>query len=376
MLSQLTGWVGDEGAVLLASFAVSVAMGVLLLVTRKWHEGVTADGTAGIQKLHLTPTPRIGGVPIFVGMLAVYGLLSDQGAELLGPLLVAGLPAFGFGLAEDLTKRVGVMERLLATMASGLLACFITGYSLTRVDVVGLDTVLAWWPLSLAFTAFAVGGVANAINIIDGLNGLASSMVMWALLGFAGVAYQYNDVALVHLCLWLVAATLGFWVLNFPWGKLFLGDGGSYFLGFALAWIAVMLMERHPEVSAFSALMLCIHPVTEVLFSVYRRRVRKEHPGMPDRLHFHSLVKRRLIKRLFPTMPSTLRNSLAGVLVGSLTVVPALWVQWVHASLPLSVVSVVFFVLVYLALYARIVRFHWCSPMTFLMSKPVVVKRA
>ena len=100
----------------------------------------------------------------------------------------SGSPAFAFGLAEDLTKRVGVLARLLATMASGVLAWAITGYALTSVNVWGVDYVLQFTAVAVVFTAFAVGGVANAINIIDGLNGLASSMVLWALLGIAALA--------------------------------------------------------------------------------------------------------------------------------------------------------------------------------------------
>ena len=80
--------------------------------------------------------------------------------------------AFALGLAEDLTRSVGVAERLLATMASAVLAWWLTGVSLTQLDTPGLDALVAVLPLSVAFTAFAVGGVANAVNIIDGFHGL------------------------------------------------------------------------------------------------------------------------------------------------------------------------------------------------------------
>ena len=71
--------------------------------------------------------------------------------------------------------------RLLATMVSGLLAWVLTGYALTSVNVWGLDWLLQFTVIAVVFTSFAVAGVANSINIIDGLNGLASSMVLWAL---------------------------------------------------------------------------------------------------------------------------------------------------------------------------------------------------
>jgi UDP-N-acetylmuramyl pentapeptide phosphotransferase/UDP-N-acetylglucosamine-1-phosphate transferase len=199
-------------------------------------------------------------------------------------------------VAEDITKRVGVTQRLLATMASGVLAWWITDYSLSRVDVWGVDWLLRYTLVSVVFTAFAVGGVANSINIIDGFNGLASTMSSLAFIGFAMIAWQVGDHALMGASIVLAACVWGFFWVNWPLGKIFLGDGGSYFIGFALAWVSVLLIERNPGVSAFAPLVICAHPITEVLFSIYRRYYKESHPGHPDRLHFHSLVKQRYLK--------------------------------------------------------------------------------
>ncbi|MEY3610518.1 MAG: hypothetical protein RJB14_240, partial [Pseudomonadota bacterium] len=273
---------------------VSFALSVLVVLTTHWHGVFSLDASHGVQKLHAHPTPRVGGLPMVLGLVAAVAVSPAELRDKIWPWLLAGGPAFVFGLAEDLTKRVGVLARLLATMASGVLAWAITGYALTGVNVWGLDFLLQFTAVAVVFTAFAVGGVANAINIIDGLNGLASSMVLWALLGIAALAASLGDTVLAGTCLIIAACVLGFFVVNWPFGKLFLGDGGSYFLGFTLAWACVLLVERHTQVSAFAALLLCIHPITEVLYSVYRRRVRHQHPGHPDRLHFHSLFKRRV----------------------------------------------------------------------------------
>lgn len=350
--------------------STSFALCLLLVLTKRWHGKLTLDSTAGVQKFHTAPTPRVGGIPIALGLVVAWSQASAEVKELLGPLLIAGLPAFIFGTAEDLTKRVGVRERLLATMASGVLAWWLTGISLTRVDVWGMDAMLTWLPLSVAFTAFAVGGVANAVNIIDGFNGLASSTVMLALLGYAGLAVAMGDGPLAAVCLVLAFVVAGFFWVNWPLGKIFLGDGGSYFIGFALAWLAVLLVERHPVVSPFAVLLVCIHPVTEVLFSVYRRKVRHQHPGMPDRLHFHSLVKRRYVRRWFPGASSAVRNSITGLLVGMMTLTAVLLAQWVYDSVLWSVAAVAALGMGYVAMYARMVRFRWCSPVNFIFVKP------
>lgn len=352
-------------------FATSFALCVLLVLTKRWHGGLTMDFTDGIQKFHMAPTPRIGGVPIVLGLLVAWAKAPLATQELLQPILMAGMPAFIFGVAEDITKRVGVIHRLLATMASGLLAWALTGYAITHVDVWGVDWLLQYTLVSVVFTAVAVGGVANAINIIDGFNGLASTMSTLAFLGYAAIAWQVGDPALAGISLVLAFVVLGFFGVNWPFGKIFLGDGGSYFIGFALAWLAVMLIERNPSVSAFAALIVCVHPVTEVLFSIYRRKIKKLHPGHPDRLHFHSLVKQRYVRRWFPQASKNIRNSITGVLVGSMTCVAIVVANLVHDSVSLSMAAFLALGIGYVAVYARMVRYHWCSPVKFLLDKPI-----
>ncbi len=128
-------------------------------------------------------------------------------------------------------------------------------------------------------------------------------------------------------------------------------------------------MERNPEVSAFAALTICVHPVTEVLFSIFRRKVRKDHPGMPDRLHFHSLVKRRYVARWFGRYSNAVRNSITGVLIGFMTLTAILLANLTYPSVGWSAAAFVALALGYVAIYARMVRHRWCSPVSFLFRK-------
>jgi UDP-N-acetylmuramyl pentapeptide phosphotransferase/UDP-N-acetylglucosamine-1-phosphate transferase len=338
-------WVG-----LVTTFVLSI----LVVLTTRWHGFLSFDESSGVQKVHVHPTPRVGGLPMVLGLLAAVMVLPSDIREKIWPWLLAGSPAFAFGLAEDLTKRVSVITRLLATMASGVLAWVLTGYALSSVNVFGLDWLLQITAVSVVFTAFAVGGMANAVNIIDGLNGLASSMVLWALLGIAALAATLGDVLLAKTCLLLAACVVGFFVVNWPLGKLFLGDGGSYFLGFALSWACVLLVERHDEVSAFALLLLCIHPISEVMYSVYRRMLLQQNPGHADSLHFHSLVKRLVMRRLLPHSSTTIGNSVSGLLVGSMSLLPAVLVQLVYSSTVASLAALLVLGLGYLWMYRRI----------------------
>lgn len=351
---------------LVASFALCV----LLVVTKRWHGALTMDFTDGVQKFHTAPTPRIGGVPIVLGLAVAWGKAPADVQNMLTPILIAGMPAFMFGVAEDITKRVGVMQRLLATMASGLLAWWLTDQSLHRVDIWGVDWVLQFTLVSVIFTAFAVGGVANSINIIDGFNGLASTMSALAFVGYALIALQVGDHTLASVALVCAACVWGFFWVNWPLGKIFLGDGGSYFIGFALAWVAVLLIERNTSVSAFAVLLVCVHPVTEVLFSIFRRRIKKLHPGHPDRLHFHSLIKQRYVRRWFGGLSNAVRNSITGALVGLMTLTAIVLAHMVQNNLLVSVLAYLVLSLGYVAIYARMVRFRWCSPIAFLVKRP------
>jgi UDP-N-acetylmuramyl pentapeptide phosphotransferase/UDP-N-acetylglucosamine-1-phosphate transferase len=350
--------------------ATCFLVSVLIVLTKKLHGSATMDLSHGIQKFHTSPTPRVGGLPIVVGLSVAWVTSTPEIKHLLTPILIAGLPAFLFGLAEDITKRVGVLARLMATMASGLLAWWLTGYSLSRVDVWGIDWLLKYSLISVVFTSFAVGGVANAINIIDGFNGLASTMATLAFAGFSVIAWSAGDTTLATVAIILAACVWGFFWVNWPFGKLFLGDGGSYFVGFALAWVAVLLIERNPVVSPFAALLVCIHPVSEVLLSIFRRKLKKMNPGHPDRLHFHSIVKQRYVRRWFGNLSFELRNSITGVFVGFMTLNAIFIASMVNRNSLLSLLAVIALAMGYVAIYARMIRFQWCSPFLFLITQP------
>ncbi len=356
----------------------SLLIALVLVLTNKWHGRFSADGLDGVQKMHTVPTPRIGGVAILGGVSLGYLFAHPAGQTILMMLLLAGIPAFAFGLAEDLTKRVGVLARLLATMASGVLGWWLTGVSVTSTDVPILDSLVAIPLLSVLFTAFAVGGMANAVNIVDGFNGLAGGFLVIAFTGISMIAWQTGDVNLSLTCLCLVGAFAGFWFVNWPWGKIFLGDGGSYFGGFALAWSCVLLVERNPSVTPVAMVLVCVHPVTEVLFSIYRRRLHGSHPGHPDRLHLHSLLMRRVVRptlsRIWPEgspLTKSMQNPFTGALLALLSVPPVVLAFALNKQVAASAIALVVVMLGYVALYARLVRFHWCSPLKFLFVEPV-----
>lgn len=369
MTDFITGLPLASTAAALLSFVLSL----LLVLTKHRHGHYSMDSTFGVQKVHTQPTPRIGGLAIFSGALLGYVMAPPSVASLFGPLLLASVPALLFGLAEDVTKEVGVRARLLATMGCSVLGWVITGLTITDVNVPGLDWLLGFTLVSVAFTALAVGGVANAFNIIDGINGLASGTAFIVLSGLALMAWHLGDADLMALCLILGATVLGFGLVNWPFGKLFLGDGGAYFVGFAIAWLAVLLLARHPEVSAWAPLLVCGYPVLEVGFSMLRRRRRDQSVGQPDRLHLHSLVKRRLVHAWLPGASRMVRNSATGAIMWLASLLPvAMALSWPTSTATL-VIGWLLCALLYSAIYARLTQFKWCFSAATLQPKPASV---
>ncbi|WP_293662797.1 glycosyltransferase [Rhodoferax sp. OV413] len=353
-------WHLVDSPALWVSFA-SFAVAWLTVLTQRYHGRFSIDGDTGIQKFHTNPTSRVGGLAIGSGAACAY-LITPSGdfQYLLWPLLVAGIPAFLFGLIEDLTKEVSVTVRLVATMVSGFTAWMITGNSISSVHVWGLDYLLGFTAFSVLFTAFAVGGIANAVNIIDGFNGLASGTVIIIFIGLALINLQLADVELARICVLFAAITFGFFVVNWPWGKLFLGDGGAYFLGFAVAWTSVLMMARHPEISAWALLVTCAYPILEVGFSVWRRKKRHLNVGDPDRLHLHSLVKRRFIRQLMPNATSGVRNSMTGSTMWLAALLPVFLATRFWNNTPALMACCVGLVVLYSLIYGRLTQFRWC----------------
>jgi UDP-N-acetylmuramyl pentapeptide phosphotransferase/UDP-N-acetylglucosamine-1-phosphate transferase len=343
-------------AIIATAFA-SFLMAEVLVLTAGSHGRFSMDQAGAIQKFHSHPTPRIGGIGIYLALLVASRLVPDPDASrLLATILVAGVPAILVGLIEDVTKNVRVLVRLLATMASGALACWVSGVTINHLNVPGLDSALAIAPIALLFTAFAVGGVANAFNIIDGFNGLASGTATLCLLALATIAAMVGDTPLVLTAVIVAAAVAGFWLVNFPWGRLFLGDGGAYFAGFALAWLAVLLPMRNPSVSPWASFLICAYPVIEVIYSIVRRQLRMQSPSDPDRRHLHSLVATQIIQRRFPRLKPVLQNSAVSVIMWVFAAVPAASAIALHQRTDLLVACAIACMVAYHLTYRQVAR--------------------
>ena len=350
---------------LLVAFGVSLCLTLLTVaMARRYTHFLNDHDLSGPQKFHAHPVPRVGGIGIVLGAIAgglvVVELDRAVGLQAL-MLLACGAPTFLAGLSEDITKRISPRRRLFFTAMSAALAVWLVEAVIARTAIPGLDWIVSVPVGAALVTVFVVAGVANSLNIIDGFNGLSSMCGVLILVCLCYVSALVGDTLVMQLALVGIGAIFGFFVWNFPAGLIFLGDGGAYFVGFYVAELAILLLHRNPQVSPMFPLLLCIYPVFETVFSIYRRKfLRDVSPGLPDGLHLHSLVYRRLMRWAVGNKSAkslTRRNSMTSPYLWMLcmtAVVPAV-LFWDNT--PVLAGFILVFSVGYVVLYWRIVRF-------------------
>ena len=329
------------------------------------------DSAEGVQKFHVNPTSRLGGVAIFLG-LAVSGLAMPRIAEFQHYsfwFLLAAMPVWLAGLTEDLTRRVGPTLRLVMATLSAAWLFGALGVSVNRTDVWPIDLILSIPGAPLCVTLLVVAGFTHSVNIVDGFHGLACGLVIIALSGLAFMAGKVGDSMLFQMCLTSLAVVVGFSVLNWPRGSIFLGDAGAYLIGFWVVELGILLALRNPQISPMAPVVAGLLPLIETLFSMYRRNIVRNHPvNQPDALHLHTLVYRRM---LFNPALKYSANDLNAVnakvalffwLPASIFAVLAyIFVESTEAQLLLMLI----YLIMYNWLYMRLVRFKAPAFMRF-----------
>lgn len=250
------------------------------------------------RKVHQAPVPRLGGLAIYIGFLAAIAaavvLSSLLGVKIdtrsfLG-ILLGGSILVGVGIIDDLrelrptTKLIWQLVAALVVIYFGVEITFITNpfNGLWPIGVLAVPLTLLW-----------LVGVTNAINLIDGLDGLAAGVTAISALTLFFVALRTHQIGAAILLLALGAAALGFLRFNFYPAKIFLGDSGSMFLGFILASSSVIGVLKTTLVVALIVPVLILGvPIFDTLFAIGRRLKEKKHPFEADNKHIHHMLLR------------------------------------------------------------------------------------
>ncbi len=291
------------------------------------------------HKSHKISTPRAGGLGIFLGYL-VGAWVFEFNFYFVGITFLI----FAIGFFEDIKHNVSVRLRLFLIT---LVSCFML-MALGDSILMNIGFNLPFF-IAIPFTIFAVTGLTNSMNIIDGVNGLSSSISLIALFFLAEFAYAYNDALVLNLCFVMGAAILGFFVWNFPKGRIFLGDGGAYFSGFVMAFISIILVNRNEAISPWFPVIIFAYPIVDTLFSMYRRKfISRKSSLMADNLHLHTLI----FKRVSRKNCKVLIYIIPGVLLFDVVA------TYLHTNTAALVLLFVCFILTYIYFYDAIVNFN------------------
>ena len=150
----------------------------------------------------------------------------------------------------------------------------------------------------------------NAFNLIDGLNGLSSYVAISTAISLSWLAFAVDHLQILFFVIIISFAVLGFMFLNFPMGKIFLGDAGAYDLVHLLVWTAIMLVNFNSMISPFAILLIFFWPVADTALAIWRRWVKGSPADRADRLHFHQLAMRYLEIRFLGRKKRNISNPL------------------------------------------------------------------
>lgn len=314
-------------------FFVSFILCIIIILSSGYGFSRRGDiDESAIQSAHSGFVPRVGGLAIYISILALIPLLSfgfiplsvvfDLDAEQLTLLILSAAPVFSVGMAEDLGYHMSPKARLVASAVSSFVAILLFKVWLDGLGIPGVDMLLMFAPFGILFTIFATVGVVNAFNLIDGLNGLSSYVTVSVAVSLSIIAFQAGNTQVSIFLVLVVAAVLGFMVLNFPLGVIFLGDGGAYSLGHLLVWSAIILVNSASQVSSFAILLIFFWPVADTSLAIWRRWKLGNPTDLPDRLHFHQLAMRFLEIRFFGRDSREIANPVATLILIPLISIP------------------------------------------------------
>lgn len=273
------------------------------------------------QCAHDEATPRLGGAAIFaaVAMASVFvdGFFGGRYAK----FALTMLPMISVTLWEDMLRPTSARTRLLATIASCLLTTLSLSVWLSSLDVPLLDPWLAGAG-GIAVTVAMVAASVNGFNMVDGVNGLCAGIALAALLSLHMLGNAVGHVFLAHITLTLAAAVAVFLIFNFPRARIFLGDTGSYVLGYVICWFGILLCFRFPAVSPWAILLILAYPLSELVVTLARRLLAGHSPFRADARHMHHLVRLLLSQTTSHGKPMPWQNPATSLLILPFAIAP------------------------------------------------------
>jgi len=284
----------------LATFLIALVLTILLTpMVRSFAPEIGAVDKPAERKVHTKTTPRTGGIAIFLGfsVAVLFGLLigAEHGMKInphpiLGILLGASIVAL-VGLADDM-RRLKPLTKLIWQLIGAAITVYF-GVEISFVSNLMINGIIPLGWVAIPLTLIWLVGMTNAVNLIDGLDGLASGVTLIAAGALFIVAVRTHQPGAALLMLALAGSALGFLRYNFFPATIFLGDSGSYFLGFILAGSAIIgVFKTTLVVALFLPLVVLAVPIFDTTFAIIRRVRSHKSLFSADDKHIHHLLLR------------------------------------------------------------------------------------
>jgi len=263
--------------------ALAISMAMISPLIRYGRRFALID-IPNARKVHEHPVPRVGGIAIALGTFLPLLLWLPMTQEYVAFLLALAM-IFLFGLLDD-WREMSYRRKFLGQILPVLIVVFYGGVRVEYLPLVGLEAIPEY--LSIPITIIALIGVTNAVNLSDGLDGLAGGLSLLTLVGVAVMAYLANGDQLVMVALAIMGGIMGFLRYNTYPARIFMGDGGSQFLGFSAGVLVIILTQQvHEAMSPVVALFLLGIPILDTLAVMSQRMLEGRSPFSPDKNHIH-----------------------------------------------------------------------------------------
>lgn len=334
---------------IISIFALSLFGNLLIMY---WGHKICYQSKKQIQNIHDGDVTRLGGIIIFF-IFSIYIFFYNTTFLYfwLTSLLII-IPAF----FEDINIIIKPKIRFFFIIIASALIIYSVD-QLPHFDLIYFNFLNNFY-LQVIFYTLALATLVNGQNIIDGTNGLSAmtSLSIFGSLLYLGV--YLKDVELINICIIVIIIIISFLIFNYPLGKIFLGDTGSYFLGLLAGYLTIDTFGRYNELSAYSAVIIVYYPCFEIVFSYLRRVVQKKSPFHADNLHLHYKLYYLLLGN---NKPRKLYNALVAPLLGIIWISPIVLISFTVQLPFLSILAVFILILLYLFMY-------------FIIPKPIFTK--
>ena len=290
--------------IFLSSLFIQLAIFLFISYLRK--KGIESNYSA-LQKIHNGEVPRVGGLLFMSSFFITHIFIDVNYLSLILPLSIGSLIIFIFSFYEDLKQSLSPVFRLLVLFLGSLI--FISFTKLPDINITLLNFANDQSFIKAILFILSLMLLMNGFNFIDGLNGLSSFNFFSILLSVIYIGYFYNDDVLVNITLSIFIISIIIFSFNFPFGKIFLGDSGSYIYALFSGALIIFLFERNSQLPTLLAMVILAYPITEMIFSILRKLFNKYSPLKPDHKHLHHLV----FKKTNGSLKT--RNNLASLLM-------------------------------------------------------------